>query len=168
MPATILVQAKDDAGNLLKSNQETFTAAFSGAEVVNVVSRPVNPDAMNGLYRIEYLLQKAGMYQLRVMLANKNIKDSPFQLKVVPGSVASATTHALPIPGVADGTEEAVAGSEAQFYVQTQDAYENDLDREATDITVAAQWQGYYQQSTIPIVDDGDILTAEFGRIYFG
>ena len=87
---------------------------------------------------------------------------------MVPGSVASATTHALPIPGVADGTEEAVAGSEAQFYVQTQDAYENDLDREATDITVAAQWQGYYQQSTIPIVDDGDILTAEFGRIYFG
>jgi hypothetical protein len=114
------------------------------------------------------LLQKAGDYQLRVMLANKNIKDSPFELQVVPGSVASATTHTVPVPNYDDGTVKCVAGSEAVFYVQTQDAYQNDLDREATEITVAAQWQGYFQQTAIDLVDDSDILTAEFGRIYFG
>ena len=98
-----LIQARDDAGNKLKSNQETFTATFTGPDVVSQISRPVNPDMMDGLYKIEYMLEKAGQYMLEVQLANKNIKGSPFELLAVPGSVAAGTTIVYGLPNALDG-----------------------------------------------------------------
>ena len=50
---TFYIQAKDTADNLLKSNQEVFQVTLNGPVTFTVVSAPVNPDAMDGLYQVE-------------------------------------------------------------------------------------------------------------------
>ena len=50
---SFFIQAKDTADNDLKSNQEVFQVNFNGPVTFTVVSAPVNPDAMDGLYKVE-------------------------------------------------------------------------------------------------------------------
>ena len=61
---------------------------------------------MDGLYKMEYMLEKSGKYLLEVQLANKNIKGSPFELLAVPGTVASATTIVYGISNLLDGAAQ--------------------------------------------------------------
>ncbi|CAE7659154.1 Ttn, partial [Symbiodinium necroappetens] len=157
------IQAKDTADNLLKSNQEVFQVTFNGPVTFTVVSAPVNPDAMDGLYKVEYLVNRAGNYRLSVALNGMPIKDSPFEFVARPGRVASewSTVQGL-------GSIEFTAGTESEFVVQAKDAYGNALDEEVGEVTASIEWENYDSPTTMTVLDDTPLNNAEFGRYFYG
>ena len=160
---TFYIQAKDTADNLLKSNQEVFQVTFNGPVTFTVVSAPVNPDAMDGLYQVEYLVNVAGTYRVAVSLNGRPIKDSPFDFIARPGRVSSADST---VTGL--GSIEFTAGTEASFFVQARDAYSNPLDEEVGDVTASIEWEAYRTLTTMSVLDDTALNSAEFGRYFYG
>ncbi|CAK9080192.1 unnamed protein product, partial [Durusdinium trenchii] len=158
------IQAKDSADNLLKSNQEVFQVTFNGPAVTfTVVSSPVNPDAMDGLYKVEYLVNVAGTYQVTASLNGRQIKDRPFDFIARPGQVSSA--HST-VSGL--GAIEFIAGTEATFIVQARDAYGNALDEQVGEVTASIEWEAYNTLTTMNVLDDTPLNNAEFGRYFYG
>ncbi|CAE7412144.1 Ttn [Symbiodinium sp. KB8] len=164
------IQAKDTADNLLKSNQEVFQVTFNGPVTFTVVSAPVNPDAMDGLYKVEYLVNRAGNYRLSVALNGMPIKDSPFEFVARPGRVASEWSTVQGLAGARveqkrmqkrslqpvrraprQGSIEFTAGTESEFVVQAKDAYGNALDEEAR---AGARWVAATWRSSGPEVGE--------------
>lgn len=141
----------------------TMNTALSADQEYTVFLRSVEPDAMDGLYKTEYLLQQAGPYNLIVKLAGTHIQGSPFAFFARPGRVSPAhsTTEG-------DGTISFVAGFESQFTVQARDAYGNALDEDAGSITVSIEWENYVATTPMIVSDDSMINTAEFGRYFYG
>jgi hypothetical protein len=159
---TFFIQAQDSANNIMRSNSDVFAAAFNGPAMVSAVSRPVLASAMDGLYQVEYMVQKAGVYGVAITLNGQQIKDSPFTLHARPGRVSAgdSTTEG-------GGISSFVAGSLATFYLQARDAYANPSDEDVGNVTVAIEWEQYTTSTTMSVANDASLNSAEFGKYFW-
>ncbi|CAK0839654.1 unnamed protein product, partial [Prorocentrum cordatum] len=162
---TFYIQAKDAAGNNMNTNTDIFQAAWQGEEPFTTVSLPVVADAMDGLYKVEFMLSNVDTYTLTVSLGSTGIPilGSPFEHVVSPGGVSPAHSTTT-----GSGTYEFVAGTPAEFAVQARDAYGNPLADDSCNISVSIEWEYYTMNTTMAVLDDTSVNTYEFGRYFFG
>ena len=168
------IQARDTAGNNMRTNSDVFQARWNGPETISIVTRPVNPDAMDGLYKVEYIISKAGRYTLAISFAGRPIMDSPWVFDARPGLVSPehSTTHKVVDEdgrfGPGDGVLSFVAGTRARFVVQARDAYGNKMDEETSNITAAIEWEHYTTSTVMPVLDDTELNTDQYGSYFYG
>jgi hypothetical protein len=145
----------------MKTNADTFQADFGGPQAYTTVALPVVPEAMDGLYKVEYLLNVAGSYNLALTLNGKHISGSPFNSFIaLPGVVAPANSTSE-----GEGVETFIAGSPTSFTVQAKDAYTNDNDEDVGNVTAAVEWEHYLSSTTMPVFDDEALNNEEFWQI---
>ncbi|CAE8682347.1 unnamed protein product [Polarella glacialis] len=118
---------------------------------------------MDGLYKVQYLVNIAGSYNIAITLNGKPINGSPFTFIARPGSV-----DALHSTTEGSATSSFMAGTEASFIVQARDAYSNPLDEAIGNVTASIQWERYLTTTTMPVLDDVALNNAQFGRYFYG
>jgi hypothetical protein len=157
------VQAKDSAGNMMRSNSDTFQADFGGPQAYTSVGLPVTPRP-DGLYKMEYLLTAAGSYTLSVTLNGRHIRDSPFTgFTALPGRVSPWNSTAT-----GECVSTFIAGNPCTFVVQAKDAFNNNNDENIGNVTTAIEWEHYLGTTTMPVLNDEALNNAEFGRYFYG
>ncbi|KAL7553689.1 hypothetical protein ACHAWF_017014 [Thalassiosira exigua] len=113
---TILVQATDEYGNeAIHSNDPKYGASFV------VESEDIDDDIQvthvgAGKYEIVVTPLKSGHIDLYIELNGSNIKGSPFNVTVHPGTFSASSSSAS-----GSGISRATAGREANFIIQSKD-----------------------------------------------
>lgn len=148
-------------------------------------------DTLLGMYDVAYQVTAAGLYRVSVFKTNRvgnvftsvHISASPFLASIVPGPASAFT-------GVVYGASlaNAIAGSEATFYLQTYDYYGNRrtsgsdhvfgsvvtrMTREVTDIanvncSVVNHGSGNYSLSYVVTVTGQYLLSVKLGGQHVG
>ena len=143
LPTNVVVQARDENGNLLTSG---------GASVVVTVSGANNPGALtvtdrsDGTYTASYTPTSAGTDQVTITMEGTPISGSPFASAVVAGTVSPANSTAT----VPNGKEK----KPTTIVVQARDAYGNALSVGGDTVVVTVS--GKNQAGPMTATDMGD------------
>eukprot|EP01087_Luapelamoeba_hula_P017398 TRINITY_DN547_c0_g1_i1.p1 TRINITY_DN547_c0_g1~~TRINITY_DN547_c0_g1_i1.p1 ORF type:complete len:2178 (+),score=469.78 TRINITY_DN547_c0_g1_i1:249-6782(+) len=128
-----------------RGGQPTSTTSSSAAPAEDLsassqevsLNRPIEAaihDNNDGTYTAQYKAIDSGEYKLAVTFDGADIQDSPFTVKVKPGSAQPSETVAW-----GDGLSKAVAGQPATFKVETRDAESNKIPAESVDTAPVAR-----------------------------
>lgn len=143
--ADVHVQAKDNLGNKLNKGGNSLNVKVAGpGEAAATVA-----DNNDGSYKATYVPTVTGDYKVHVEFDGKEVKNSPFGVKVVPAAGSAANTVAS-----GDGLTHATAGHAEKISVQVKDRFDNKVTKGGD--AVAAKMHAGDQNVDVDVKDNGD------------
>lgn len=161
------IQAKDQAGNNMNTNSDSFQVLFVGPTAesnVVVNSKPVDSAAFDGLYIVFFLLTVSGEYEVQITLGGIPLGGSPFKLTAAAGAVSAARSEAT-----GGAITEFLAGTETSFDLTVRDSNRNVVPSAGLDVAASLEWLDYVGGAPgLPLTSDTALLNGEFGEYFFG
>jgi filamin len=143
--ADVHVQAKDNLGNKLNKGGNALNVKVAGpGEAAATVA-----DNNDGSYKATYVPTVTGDYKVHVEFDGKEVKNSPFAVKVVPASGSAANTVAE-----GDGLQKATAGAPEKIHVQVKDRFDNKVVKGGD--AVAAKLHSGEKEVPVEVKDNND------------